>query len=156
MNRLILTAAIGSMWLVSCTSQPKEQTHEGHDHEGHDHGTVVETAAGTSGINLVNGAKWKVDSEMLPHLDSMEQEIQSFSGSGLEDYHALAAGLKGHLNHFVSACTMKGQGHEELHKWLEPFMGKVDELAKAANADQAATQLQGIKDTAVEFHDYFE
>lgn len=143
--------AVAGLWAASCTSQPKEQ-----HHEGHDHGMPVETTVGTTGISLMNGAKWKVDNEMLPHLDSMEQEINAFSGTGLEDYHSLAASLKTHLNQFVSACTMKGQGHDELHKWLEPFMQQVGELAKAGNAEQATEVLQELKDAAAGFHTYFE
>ncbi len=137
----------------ACTNTP-ESKNIGHLHETahHDvnHGTLSEV------IELNNGSKWKADPEMFSHVEAMKKSVSTFSGQSVEDYHVLAAELGDHTQQFISSCTMKGKGHDELHKWLHPYMQQVQELEKTENPETAEKLVAQLNQSLLRFEEYFK
>ncbi len=110
-------------------------------------------------IELNNGAKWKVVSEMMVHIRNMESDINSLSETKhteLKDLTQLGTNLQKNIDLLTSNCTMEGKAHDELHKWLLPYIDMVDKLNKSKNNDEALRILEEIKASYKTFNLYFE
>ncbi|MEX1190385.1 MAG: hypothetical protein WEA99_00335 [Brumimicrobium sp.] len=107
----------------------------------------------TSTISLNDGEKWKVNEEMLPHIEKSEAVFNNFEG---EDYDQLSKDMMEHTNNLIKSCTMKGASHDELHKWLHPHL----ELLKSLNSEnpQKAKDeiIPAIEKSFNTFHKYFK
>ena len=51
---------------------------------------------------------------------------------------------------------MTGKSHDELHKWLHPYMELVDELKEVENPIQGKEVLGKIEASFAQFEQYFE
>ena len=107
-------------------------------------------------IELDNGEKWKVVDEMLAHIRNMEADINAFNEQEEHDYNALAVKLEDNIGLLTSNCTMKGKAHDELHKWLLPYISLVDDLSKSANEDEASKHYKELQESFKTFNNYFE
>ena len=103
-------------------------------------------------IVLNNGEKWKVDDNMMEHIRNMEKDVTSFAGNSDKEYTQLATSLKTNLDLLTSNCTMKGQAHDELHKWLLPFIEDV----KTFSNDKSIDNFTKIQNAFITFNQYFE
>lgn len=88
-------------------------TEDNHDHSESD-------------IQLNKGEKWKVDDHMMVHLRNMEGAVVALENPSLSECKTLSTQLQNHLNLLTSNCTMQGEAHDELHKWLLPFLELVN------------------------------
>ena len=105
---------------------------------------------------LLNGTeKWKVDENMIVHIRNMEAEILAFDAANNSNVQALANKLAESLDLLTSNCTMKGQAHDELHKWLLPYIELVDEIKEKGNASNGDMYHQKLKDAFEQFNLYF-
>lgn len=149
--RLIHMLLLPALFFASCAPRAQEEsgtvaTAEEHHH--HDH----ETAA----IELNNGQKWKVDEGMMVHVARIEEELTGFSGSTVDDYQILASALDTNIEQLTANCTMEGRAHDELHKWLLPFIELVDHFSASTTASEAEEYYGRIKASMKDFHLYFE
>ena len=103
-------------------------------------------------IELNNGEKWKVDSNMLLHIRNMEKDVVVFESNNVKDYKLLATKLNQNIDLLTSNCTMKGQAHNELHKWLVPFI----ELVKNFSGEDSTEQFKEIQHSFKIFNQYFQ
>ena len=113
----------------------------------------------TDSIEFNNGAKWKVVPEMMAHIRNMESDINGFSETKhteLKDFTQLGSSLQKNIDLLTSNCTMEGKAHDELHKWLLPYIDMVDKLNKSKNNDEALHTFEEIKDSYKLFNIYFE
>lgn len=150
----IIYVSIALITLYSCdstesTGQAEETADKMIDGKGHDHGDSEE-------IELNNGEKWKVEPKMMVHIQKMEKDVASFKGSELADYKQLSKELNTSLDLLTSGCTMTGKAHDELHKWLLPYIDLIAELDKAEKWERGALTLKEIKESFVEFNKYFQ
>jgi len=96
---------------------------------------------------------------MMAHIRNMESDINRFSETkhaGLKDFTQLGASLQKNIDLLTSNCTMEGKAHDELHKWLLPYIDMVDKLNKSKNNDEALNTLEEIKVSYKSFNIYFE
>lgn len=107
-------------------------------------------------IELNGENKWKVDPDMLFHIRSMEEKTAEFSASGDANFRALSTELNEDIHLLTSNCTMSGKAHDELHKWLLPFIDLVGELEKSNGKDDAVKRLKAIEASFKEFNTYFQ
>lgn len=84
-----------------------------------------ESVKNTYDIELVNKEKWEVNKEMMVHIKNMESDIQATSNQSSPNYVELGSKLNTHIGLLTSNCTMTGKAHDELHKWLLPFIDSV-------------------------------
>jgi len=107
-------------------------------------------------INLNKGQKWQVNEEMKPHIETAEIFLNDFVSNEKEDYHQLAENLSIHNKTLIKSCTMKGESHDELHKWLHPHMELIDKLEKASNLTEANDIISELQKSFETYHRYFE
>ena len=110
-------------------------------------------------IELNNGVKWIVVPGMMKYIRAMESDITRFSETKhteLNDFTRLGANLQKNIDLLTSNCTMEGKAHDELHKWLLPYIDMVDKLNKSKNNDEALHTFEEIKDSYKLFNIYFE
>ena len=88
-------------------------------------------------IELNDGEKWHINAEMMPSLNASTKLVSTFSTNDNKDYKALAKQLKENNKILISSCTMSGKSHDELHKWLHPYMGLLTELEDADSKQEA-------------------
>jgi hypothetical protein len=150
-KQVILIVAI-SFISISCGNSSIENSTKQLEtiaQEEHQHSDKTET------INLINGAKWKVDAEMLIHIRSMENDVSDFNVEVSKNYDSISEKLLANIDLLTSNCTMQGQAHDELHKWLLPYIDLVKELSKAKDQNQAAIQFAEIQSSFKTFNKYF-
>lgn len=149
MNKLKITSILlSTFFLFSCNDKAKNEsaeTSQATETEVHEHSNG-ET------IQLNDGQKWKVDVDMMAHIRTMENDVTSFDKETPENYQLLADNLKKNLDLLTSNCTMKGEAHDELHKWLLPYIELVDDFSK----DKSNENLAKIQESFTTFNQYFQ
>ncbi|MFT7344275.1 MAG: hypothetical protein ACI9XP_000858 [Lentimonas sp.] len=132
--------------LTSCgnsiENEASNSIHEEHNHDD-------------ESIELDNGEKWKVLDEMMGHIRNMESDVIAFENQEEKDYQSLAIRLIDNIDLLTSNCTMTGQAHDELHKWLLPYIDIVSELTETKNNEAAGEIYQKIQVSFKTFNAYF-
>lgn len=109
-----------------------------------------------SPLVLDNGEKWTIVESMDVYLQEMEDLIVNFNGKTLLEHQGLAEEVKENIDFLTSNCTMKGQAHDELHKWLLPYIELVDNYSKA-DSDQAGNEyFEQMKSSFVNYNKFFK
>ncbi len=149
----ILIASTVTLFLASCGDKPKQETHQEtdtvtveHHHNNHDSGA----------LELDNGERWVVNSEMKPHLFESEELLNHYLDSGSSDYQTLAAELKEKNTALIKSCTMEGKSHDELHKWLHPHIVLLEELSQANSEEEANRLVSELQESFAIYHEYFQ
>lgn len=153
MKNLAVLLSISNLLFFGCGQSSKEenpvikkQTYQ-IDHQHTNENTT---------IKLDNGKKWKVDENMLIHIRNMETDINSFIAMKQEDYKSLAKKLETNIDLLISNCSMKGNAHDELHKWLLPYIDMAAALSNATNEEEASKQFENIQSSLKKFNLFFE
>lgn len=110
-------------------------------------------------IELNNGAKWTIVPDMMKFIRTMESDINHFAETKKTELlvlQQLGASLQKNINLLTSNCTMEGKAHDELHKWLLPYIDLVDKLNKSENSDEALKIYKKIQASYRTFNNYFE
>lgn len=141
MSKEIIVILLGVFLIVSCESETKEKA------ENSDHDTA---------ISLNEGQKWKVNPEMMPHISKGQEILNDYHSKEENDYKKLAQNIKEQNNALIKSCTMKGESHEELHKWLHPHIKLVEDLSKAENESKAELIISQLDDSYKTYNQYFE
>lgn len=153
MNKITISIAVLSFFLFGCAGTSSEKSKDETETNSHnEHGDSVTTSA----IELNNGEKWKVNEEMMPAIDAMEKDINDFASSETKEYKPLVEKLQSNVDLLISNCTMEGKGHDELHKWLLPYMALVKELSEAKDENEAAVKFKNIEQSMVTLNTYFQ
>lgn len=143
MKTLLFTFSL-SIILFSCSSEKKQEKPE-------------ETAKDRTEKEITSKeGKWKINDTLVMHVKKMESTVTSFHEKELEKYHILSDTLTAQINAMVNSCRMKGPGHDELHRWLHPFMKMKNKLGETSNLDTAIDIHQQMKLAFVEFRKKFE
>lgn len=149
----IITISVISIILFSCNTAPTESTIEESEiekYDEHEHNEEKEV------IVLNKGEKWEVDKDMMTHIQNMEKDFLAFTETKQKDYKSLAKKLQTNLDLLTSNCTMEGQAHDELHKWLLPYIDLVDELSEVKNEKEGAGAVKKIQESFNTFNTYFQ
>jgi hypothetical protein len=96
---------------------------------------------------------------MMVYIRDMESDINRFAETKhtqLNDFTQLGLNLEKNIDLLTSSCTMEGKAHDELHKWLLPYIELVDGLNKSKSIDEASQTFQKIKSSYKTFNIYFE
>jgi hypothetical protein len=107
-------------------------------------------------IELNEGQKWQVNEEMKPPLQRSEIALNKYEAESSEDYEILAQQLKSNNDELVKTCTMKGESHDQLHKWLHPHMKLTNSLITAENQKEADQIIEQLKSSFDTYHQYFQ
>lgn len=112
--------------------------------------------AESAGIEMNGTKRWTVVPAMMTHFQAMESALGNPVPTDLKGHRQLATKLQASLDALVANCTMSGQAHDELHKWLVPFMTSVKAYAGTADLATLKKEHASLKQTFVTFHRYFQ
>lgn len=146
LNVLIFGCSTSSENKVETVNQEKT-TEENHHHDENE--VIV----------LNNGEKWIVVPEMMAFIKNIENSVIDFftkENPSFEDHQQLSILIEDNLGKLTSNCTMTGQGHDELHKWLLPFLDLSTQYSECENLEQAEEIYQIINDSFKELNTYFK
>lgn len=110
----------------------------------------------TYNIELVNDEKWSVNKEMMVHIKNMESDIEVTSNESSPNYEDLGSKLDENIGLLTSNCTMTGKAHDELHKWLLPFIDLVKDLNATDSKEDQKQSFVAIQESMNEFNTYFK
>ena len=151
-KKIILIPAI-ALFLFSCGNASNEKSEDLSEIETHDeHHHDDESEA----IELNNGEKWQVNANMITHIRNMENDVVSYAKVEQKDYKSLSEKLQSNIDLLTSNCTMKGKAHDELHKWLLPYIDLVKELSEAKDETEASKHFENIQISFTTFNQYFQ
>lgn len=150
-----------SLSLTSCQTQEKKENKEDkvqkntetkdvNKEDEHHHHDEAEA------IQLNNGAKWKVEVNMLTYIRSIETSINNFKTPTVENFKKLSSVIAENLTGLTSNCTMEGPAHDELHKWLVPFLGLSEKFENETDIKNMQAIFDEMKNSFVTFNTYFE
>ncbi|MBT6440096.1 MAG: hypothetical protein HOK72_10375 [Flavobacteriales bacterium] len=138
-----------TLFLFSCGNDiEKDTANSNTTHEEHVHNS--------ESIELNNGEKWIVVDEMMGHIKNMENDIKQFDEQKETDYGLLAEKLEDNIDLLTSNCTMEGKAHDELHKWLVPYIDLVGELSDAETKGEEIEAYKEIQSSVKTFNTYFK
>lgn len=144
MKNIFRIAVIGlTLMTISCTNQTESNESS-------------ESVKNTYDIELVNNEKWQVNKEMMVHIKNMESDIEDVSNQSSPNYAELGSKLNTQIGLLTSNCTMTGKAHDELHKWLLPFIDLVKELNAADSKEEQKQSFEAIQESINEFNTYFK
>lgn len=152
MKKVISICVVISLLSVRCTSSSKESVKE----EPNTHQQVEAHHHSSDEIELNNGEKWVVVPEMMECLKVMENEINTFSDGESNDYKQLSDNLLLNIDKLTSNCTMEGKAHDELHKWLLPYIELVNETVEKEQLEEQEEMLLQLKSSFKIFNQYFQ
>ena len=107
-------------------------------------------------LSLKNGKKWEVDPGMNKEVFKIEKALEKFKGKKLVDYQLLGDKIGDATAYIISSCTLKGQAHKELHKWLLPFLELKDALMMATSVEEGIALLLRIESEIKVYNTYFK
>lgn len=154
LKTVFYAAFMGCITLMSCTNDSESQP----DILTTDTTETVVLIEETNPHNLilVDNQKWVIDEGMRVSIDSIDMRLASFNASTMDDYNALSTDLSHHTKSIISSCTMKGQAHDELHKWLLPFIDLRKELDSIADLSAGDSITQQLNRELIIFKTYFK
>lgn len=142
-----ITIALAIMsFLISCTSNKIETNTN----------TATVETENPHNLNLNQDEKWVVVPEMMLSIMSIENQIEGFKGNTIEEYKSHSKSISELLGELTSNCTMEGEAHDELHKWLIPFIELNDALTSSNSIEKSAEIVSNQKEEIKLFNAYFK
>lgn len=144
--RLILWIAAVLLFAISCDSKTgkihnhseAQQTDEHQQEESATQQINKDEQAGKEDLELNNGNLWEANLETTKGIDNMKLLIKSFSErDNMNTYPRVKENLEKEFRTIIAKCTMTGEVHDQLHKYLVPF--------QISQATQDTVPLLGIR-----------
>lgn len=138
-----------SFFTMSCDQPTKTNDQEMHSE-------MEVNPSEPASISLNDGEKWSVNEEMKPFILEAEVILNQYTEGNSSDYTTLAAQLKEKNAGLIKSCTMKGESHDELHKWLHPHMELIESLGNSDSEEEANTIIESLQRSFETYHQYFK
>ncbi|MBK9718259.1 MAG: hypothetical protein IPO85_12255 [Saprospiraceae bacterium] len=150
---LIIIISVISLFLFRCSNTSNKKSNEqtltaSHEEQHRDDES--------ESIELNNGEKWKVDAITITHIRNMENNVISFAKVEQKTTNHYLKNYNPNIDLLTSNCTMKGKAHDELHKWLLPYIDLVKELSETKNETRSIKQFLNIQTSFTSFNQYFQ
>lgn len=147
MNKLLLLLMVLTLFVSACGDKREDAVKIKNDEQLH-------VNDDDEALELNDGKKWKVVDDMMIYLRNMEKAISEFETSESKDYKSLEKTLSQNVDSLVKNCSMEGKAHDELHKWLIPFIELADEFAM--DEKKQNENFKKLKESFITFNKYFE
>lgn len=144
LHLLILIIGAG---LYSCAHEDHNETEKKIE--------IIETST-PHDLILNNGEKWEVNASMKSVIDQIGLTTNEFSGITVQDHVDLSDSLSILISELTMNCNMKGQAHDELHKWLLPFIDLNKQLKKIDQLNKGKELTTELKHELTIFNNYFQ
>ena len=157
-KKIILSITI-AFTLLACNTTTKEKVETDEvveqevivTEEIHEHGEEA--------IVLDGDKKWVVVPKMMGFIRIMETGVEEFSlyeNPTSKDYQELAILIDKNIRELTSNCTMEGQAHDELHKWLLPFIELSTAFDEATEIEEQQVIYLDFQSAYKTFNIYFK
>ncbi len=113
-------------------------------------------AAGGLALELDHGKKWVMPPAMKARMTDIQTAVRALAAAPQPDHAALAEKIQHELGELAANCTMTGQAHDELHRWLMPFLGLSAEYVAAKDPAVQAEKYREIQRSLEVFNRYFK
>ncbi|MFK8037265.1 MAG: hypothetical protein AB8B74_03160 [Crocinitomicaceae bacterium] len=107
-------------------------------------------------LELNNGSQWEISRGMRKHFERINTLVNGFDSNNLVDFQILGDDIGKQTSKVIRKCDMKGKAHEELHKWLLPFLDLKEALVMTSSPEGGAAILEHIKSELAIFKTYFK
>ena len=101
---------------------------------------------------LNNNNKWQANTESTEGIQKMLTLINGYLSKGNSGSKALSENLEKEFTTILQKCTMRGEGHTQLHNYLLPLKDKIDKLKD--NPDFKS--LKDIQSYLNDYKNYFQ
>ena len=114
--------------VIGCGEPKSSKEEDSHAQAEHAHG-----------LTLNQGSQWEMDS----HTRSIfEQMATSFREGNVESgerevIKTTGKKIRGEINDLIRGCTMEGEAHDQLHKYLAAYVPAVDRMARSGTKADA-------------------
>lgn len=143
---------LGLVTLIGCSPGQKEKRHGGSESIE----VIEEVEVGTPhNLKLNDGVKWNVDKGIADGIIEINKSVQKRRSHDVLDYQLLGDAIAIQTQYIISNCTLKGEAHKELHKWLLPFLDLKEALVMTASPEEGAAVLENIKYELLTYNTYF-
>lgn len=149
MKTNLILAIIFGFALFACSNTSNEKLANEETHHQDEFESII----------LNDGKKWVVVPEMMTFIRIMESGIVEFAAKEnptSEEYQQLAILIDENIRDLTSNCTMKGQAHDELHKWLVPFIELSKQFDVVTVINEQEKIYQEFKKSYKVFNIYFK
>lgn len=106
-------------------------------------------------VQLDNGKKWVANPETTQGIANMVAQVNAFQGSDEAGYDQLAGQLNNEFQLIFKNCTMKGEGHEQLHNYLLPMKAMLEDLEEGPVAERQKS-LGALEQYLATYSNFFE
>ena len=93
---------------------------------------------------------------MKPNIESGRAFLIDYEQSKSISFQDLAVQLSEANNALISSCTMSGESHDELHKWLHPHLELTAKLKVAQSEEEAEILIEKLLQSYEKYSEYFE
>lgn len=135
--RSLRAAALASLALLICACGDDHGGNRSHDAESHAAESHSPQPAGAGPDLRLNGTeKWRMDDHTRKMFATMASRLEGRSSEELA-LRQLGRQLDEDLDALVQGCTMTGDAHRELHKFLAAYIPAVQVLATEGDEGSA-------------------
>ena len=127
-----------------------------HDHV-HEHEDDHHEAVSHPKVMLNNGEKWQANPETSAGISNMLDLAERFGrgeAAAATDCADLAKALKKEFNTIFEKCTMKGEAHDQLHKFLLPMVQQF-KLIGEGKGNECKQHVKSLTSHLKEYGNYF-
>ena len=148
---LAIVLAITSSGCGNRTDETEHNHSAVSEHENHSHAETGDQNI----VSLNNGEKWEANIETSDGMNNMINLIKNFPADTTSDNCRIT---KEKLNveyaSIIEKCTMTGEAHNQLHKFLVPLNNYINEL-DGGDIENCRKNLERINDHLAEYYVYF-
>ncbi len=149
-NAILFVAAL--MFAISCGQHSENKNDNDKastvaDEEQH-HATDI-------GVSLDNGKPWIANPETTSGIKNMIKLTKSFTDKeSLEAFAILNKNLIEEFNEIFKQCTMTGEAHNQLHNYLHPLKGIIDDIG-SSDIEKCRKSFDKLQKHLAEYSKYF-
>jgi hypothetical protein len=137
---LVLVCLLG--W--ACGDRHHGDHSQPHGESAHDSGE------GAQGLQLNDGKKWVMDDHTRSMFATMVGRVEGWDAGG-EAAEELGGALENDLDALIQGCTMTGEAHTQLHRFLMDLIPAIEKLV-AREGDQ---EVRRVKELLAVYPRYF-
>lgn len=152
-SKLLVVGLVG--FTMSCSNNAGEP--DAHDHDAHEHDTPSADKADDhySNLALNDGELWDANAETSSGIHNMSMLMDEFyQWDNPEKFNELAVSIQGEFSTIIQECTMKGESHNQLHKFLIPIKKHMEGL-QSGEVKKCKSSFDQLKEHLSLYDKYF-
>ena len=135
----LVSAIVMGLLLISCGESGKEIQSTSHSEGGDPSPIAADVSTNDHGLRLNGDDKWPMDAHTRAMFDKMKASFRDggTDSGDTESIKAVAATIRAEIDELIQGCTMTGEAHDQLHKYLMAYIPAVEKMANAGTKADA-------------------